>query len=198
MAAITTYDLLNTRIDLGDALSWRRAQAPNFIRLFGAPVTTEVDGQGNPIPVVATATEHWRLEGVVITKLCLQKPRRLKRLRIRTASGLLRSIRSRGGSRATSSISWATRRFCAFRRSTAKPESASRRSKRRTEATFNSILTRRAAAERSFSTRARFAKIRTTARICSSSPGANRTLPIFRGDVGNASGATVKRCCVTS
>lgn len=48
MAAITTYDLLNTRIDLGDALSWRRAQAPNFIRLFGAPVTTEVDGQGEP------------------------------------------------------------------------------------------------------------------------------------------------------
>ena len=64
MAAITTYDLLNTRIDLGDALSWRRAQAPNFIRLFGAPVTTEVDGQGNPIPVVATATEHWRPERV--------------------------------------------------------------------------------------------------------------------------------------
>ncbi|MBR4834894.1 MAG: DUF5309 family protein [Thermoguttaceae bacterium] len=68
MAAITTYDLLNTRIDLGDALSWRRAQAPNFIRLFGAPVTTEIDGQGNPIPVVATATEHWWLEGVNMPK----------------------------------------------------------------------------------------------------------------------------------
>lgn len=51
MAAITTLDLLQNRIDLSDVLSWRISQSPTFINLFRR------DG------IVATQTEHKWLEG---------------------------------------------------------------------------------------------------------------------------------------
>ena len=62
--AITSLDLLNTRIDLSDVLSWRIAQSPQFINLFSAPVADGGDGAG----IIATATEHKWLEGVETPK----------------------------------------------------------------------------------------------------------------------------------
>ena len=64
---ITTLDLLNTRIDLSDVLSWRIAQSPQFIQLFSAPVAGEGGGEGNG-GLIATATEHKWLEGVETPK----------------------------------------------------------------------------------------------------------------------------------
>lgn len=56
MSSITTTDLLNARVDLSDALSWRAAQTPRFIRLFSASARA------------ATNTEHCWLEGVEAPK----------------------------------------------------------------------------------------------------------------------------------
>lgn len=63
--AITSLDLLNTRIDLSDVLSWRIAQSPQFINLFSAPVADGGDGGAG---IIATATEHKWLEGVETPK----------------------------------------------------------------------------------------------------------------------------------
>lgn len=67
--AITSLDLLNTRIDLSDVLSWRIAQSPQFIQLFSAPVAGETtSAPGGEQGTVATSTEHKWLEGVETPK----------------------------------------------------------------------------------------------------------------------------------
>ena len=67
--AITSLDLLNTRIDLSDVLSWRIAQSPQFIQLFSAPVAGETGGApSGEQGTVATSTEHKWLEGVETPK----------------------------------------------------------------------------------------------------------------------------------
>ena len=61
MASITTLDLANQRIDLSDVLSWRIAQSPRFINLFGK---TPSNGAGTARnDKIATQTEHCWLEG---------------------------------------------------------------------------------------------------------------------------------------
>ncbi len=58
--AIVSNDLLNTRIDLSDILSWRAAQTPRFIGLFQLPRGENAR--------YATNTEHFWLEGVETPK----------------------------------------------------------------------------------------------------------------------------------
>lgn len=57
MAAITTLDLIQNRIDLSDVLSWRISQQPTFINLFKGNLLQREQA------TVATQTEHKWLEG---------------------------------------------------------------------------------------------------------------------------------------
>ncbi len=66
--SISTLDLLNARVDLSDALSWRAAQTPRFIRLFNVPRSRGTDDLGRPISLCATNPEHCWLEGVETPK----------------------------------------------------------------------------------------------------------------------------------
>lgn len=66
--SISTIDLLNARVDLSDALSWRAAQTPRFIRLFNMPRSAGSDELGRPIARCATNPEHCWLEGVETPK----------------------------------------------------------------------------------------------------------------------------------
>lgn len=64
--SISTIDLANQRIDLADVLSWRIAQSPRLINLFGGAI---VDNNSViPLGIVATQTEHRWLEGVETPK----------------------------------------------------------------------------------------------------------------------------------
>ena len=65
--AITSLDLANARIDLSDVLSWRIAQSPRFIQLFGQRLSGATEGETSP-GIVATSTEHKWLEGVEAPK----------------------------------------------------------------------------------------------------------------------------------
>lgn len=66
--AITSLDLANARIDLSDVLSWRIAQSPRFIQLFGQGLNAGAN-EGETTPgIVATSTEHKWLEGVETPK----------------------------------------------------------------------------------------------------------------------------------
>lgn len=62
--SVSSLDLLNVRLDLSDVLSWRAAQSPRFIGLFPTRRSTGTDAAGRPNAAVATATEHFWLEGI--------------------------------------------------------------------------------------------------------------------------------------
>ncbi len=66
--AITTLDLLNSRVDLSDVLSWRVASTPRFISLFRTPRVSDSDLFGNAGLSCAFATEHKWLEGIETPK----------------------------------------------------------------------------------------------------------------------------------
>ena len=67
--AITSSDLLNSKIDLSDVLSWRIAQSPKFIQFFSAPIAGDAgNADDGGQTVVAKSTEHLWLEGVETPK----------------------------------------------------------------------------------------------------------------------------------
>lgn len=63
--SISTSELLNLRVDLSDALSWRAAQTPRFIRIFQ---NNKNSTPGAASVRCATNTEHMWLEGVETPK----------------------------------------------------------------------------------------------------------------------------------
>ncbi|MBR4751444.1 MAG: hypothetical protein IK077_06760 [Thermoguttaceae bacterium] len=106
--SITTIDLLNARVDLSDALSWRAAQTPRFIRLFNMPRSAGSDELGRPIARCATNPEHCWLEGVETPKT-----KSFTSYEYEAAPERLPSPIRPAGKSETCSISWAIRPCCA-------------------------------------------------------------------------------------